>query len=179
MIAINVAQLLKADAGTSRDYDIDDQIPSLTEGVALTEPIEGKVQLMRTNRGILVRAKLHTAARLDCSRCLEVFVQNLPIAFTEEYVPIVDVTTGLPTHVPHESYTYLISEKHEIDLEPAIREYGLLEMPMAPLCRTDCAGLCPHCGANRNERTCGCVVQAVDNRFAALQSLLAEDEAEG
>lgn len=178
MIAINVAQLLKADVGTIRDYPIDDVVPDLTNEVVLTKPVTGNVQLIRTNRGILARAELHTAARLECSRCLEVFVDDLLIRFAEEYIPVVDVNTGLPTQVPRESYTYLVSEKHEIDLEPAVREYGLLELPMAPLCRTDCAGLCPQCGVNRNEQSCQCVVQVADDRFAVLHALLTDDDSE-
>lgn len=176
MIAMNVAQLLKDDVGTTREYDIDQALPELGEGIELIRPIVGHLQLIRTNRGILARGTFKTAVRLECSRCLDVVVEDLPLTFAEEYIPVVDVTTGLPTHVPHESYTYRINEKHELDLEPAIREYGLLELPMAPLCRGDCAGLCPQCGVNRNQQTCACVVSAADNRFAALQALLGEDE---
>lgn len=176
MITINVAQLLKADVGTTREYDINDEVRNLPNGVELTRPVTGRVQFIRTNRGILARAQLHTAARLECSRCLVDFVEDLPINFAEEYIPVVDVHTGVPINVPHESYTYLVNEKHEIDLEPAIREYGLLELPMAPLCRDDCAGLCPTCGVNRNEQTCHCIVDAKDDRFAVLQALLNEDD---
>lgn len=178
MIAINVAQLLKADVGTTRDYDLDERLPELGEGIELAAPVVGHVRLTRTNRGILARANLETAARLECSRCLDVVVEDLPISFTEEYIPVIDVTTGLPTNVPHESDTYRISEKHELDLEPAIREYGLLALPMAPLCRLDCAGLCPQCGANRNLQKCECVVDVADNRFAPLKALLGKDDTE-
>lgn len=177
---INVAQLLQAAVGTVRDYEIDDWAPTpyLDEQIELTEPVQGKVRLIRTNRGILVSATLHTAARLECSRCLDVFVEDLAIRFDEEYIPVVDVVTGLPTHIPHESYTFLINEKHQIDLWPAVREYGVLEIPMKPLCSTECAGLCPQCGVNRNQQKCSCVVDERDARFAALKALLANDEEE-
>jgi len=175
-VIINVAQLLKADVGTTRQYDIDDVLPELSDEAKLTEPVRGSVQLMRINRGILVRGKLATYVRLECSRCLELYVQALPINFSEEYIPVVDVTTGLPVNIPHESYAYQISEKHEVDLEPAVREYGLLELPMQPLCKSDCAGLCPQCGENRNERPCSCVVQVHDDRFAVLRTLLSDDQ---
>jgi uncharacterized protein len=46
----------------------------------------------------------------------------------------------------------------------------VLELPMAPLCRDDCAGLCPQCGANRNEGDCGCVAPR-DPRWANLDVL--------
>ena len=130
---------------------------------------------MRTNRGILVRADLETSAKLECSRCLEAFVQHLPIRFSEEFIPEVDVTTGRPANVPHESYAFMIDEHHELDLEPAVREYGLIELPMAPICKDNCAGLCPVCGANRNKQKCECVVQATDERLAVLGRFFAED----
>ncbi len=178
-MVLNVAQLLKAAVGTTREYDVDEQFPVLDERLQLVEPVRGKVRLTRTNRGILVTARLRTAARLECSRCLDVYVENLPIRFDEEYIPVVDVVSGLPTHIPHESYAYLINEKHELDLQPAVREYGLLALPMKPLCSSECAGLCPQCGANLNREKCECVVEARDARFAPLAALLSPEEPPG
>ncbi len=57
-----------------------------------------------------------------------------------------------------------------IDLGPLVRDAVVLELPMAPLCRDDCAGLCPQCGANRNEGDCGCVAPR-DPRWANLDVL--------
>lgn len=177
-VIFNVAQLLKAAVGATREYDVGETIPNLDEQIQLTEPVKGKVRLTRTNRGILVHATLHTAAKLECSRCLEVYVEDLPIRFDEEYIPVLDVVSGLPTHIPHESYAFRINEKHELDLQPAFREYGVLALPMKPLCTSDCAGLCPQCGANLNQAKCSCVVEAKDARFAALESLLTGEDVE-
>ena len=58
----------------------------------------------------------------------------------------------------------------ELDLEPLVRDAVLLELPLAPLCREDCAGLCPQCGANRNEGACGCAAPR-DPRWATLDVL--------
>ncbi len=57
-----------------------------------------------------------------------------------------------------------------IDLGPMVRDAVVLELPMAPLCREDCAGLCPQCGADRNEGACGCVAPS-DPRWANLDVL--------
>lgn len=178
MVTFNVAQLLKAAVGTTREYDVDEPIPRLDERIELTETVRGKVRLTRTNRGILVDAKLHTAAKLECSRCLDVYVENLPIRFEEEYIPVIDVVSGLPTHIPHETYAFRIDERHELDLRPAIREYGDLALPMKPLCSTSCAGLCPQCGANLNVKKCSCVVAARDSRFAVLEAFLSNEKDE-
>jgi uncharacterized protein len=59
-----------------------------------------------------------------------------------------------------------------LDLAGEVREVVLLETPTYPLCRSDCAGLCPHCGADRNLGPCGCGAERpVDPRLAALEAL--------
>ena len=58
-----------------------------------------------------------------------------------------------------------------IDLEPMVRDALLLELPLAPLCNPDCAGLCATCGANHNLTRCECVTSEIDPRWAALRSL--------
>jgi uncharacterized protein len=57
-----------------------------------------------------------------------------------------------------------------IDLGPLARDAIVLELPMATLCREDCAGLCPQCGADRNEGPCGCLAPR-DPRWANLDVL--------
>jgi len=57
-----------------------------------------------------------------------------------------------------------------LDLRPMIRDAIVLELPLAPLCRAECAGLCPTCGADRNEKNCGCVAPR-DPRWASLDVL--------
>ena len=59
----------------------------------------------------------------------------------------------------------------QLDLAPMVREHALLILPDGPLCRSDCAGLCPQCGVDRNEQTCTCVTERHDDRWAALDAL--------
>jgi uncharacterized protein len=61
-------------------------------------------------------------------------------------------------------------EGDELDLEPLVRDAVLLELPLAPLCMSDCLGLCPQCGTNWNDKSCTCA-PAVDPRWAALDGL--------
>ena len=58
----------------------------------------------------------------------------------------------------------------QLDLRPMARDALVLELPLAPLCRPGCAGLCPVCGADRNEEECGCVTPT-DARWASLDVL--------
>jgi uncharacterized protein len=70
-----------------------------------------------------------------------------------------------------EDLEYSVYDGEEIDLTPFIREQMLLALPTRPLCSDDCRGLCPRCGANRNERDCGCREDMFDPRLSVLRSL--------
>jgi uncharacterized protein len=62
-----------------------------------------------------------------------------------------------------------------IDLAPLIREYLHLDMPINPICKSDCKGLCPICGENLNQLSCNHNDEISDPRFAVLKTLLDED----
>jgi uncharacterized protein len=59
-----------------------------------------------------------------------------------------------------------------IDLAPLVRDLSLLDMPINPICRPDCQGLCMECGQNLNEGDCGCTADDIDPRLAALRQFL-------
>ena len=64
-----------------------------------------------------------------------------------------------------------IDEHNILDLAEAVRQYALLAMPMKPLCRENCVGLCPTCGCNLNERSCKCPTSPVDPRWVRISEL--------
>ena len=133
---VNVAQLLKEPVGSSRRHDIDEVI----EG-QVTGSVKGTLMLVRSRRGILVRGKLTAELELICSRCLSTFL--CPISFTieDESFSTVDVSSGLPLSLPRESDGFTIDSNHMLDLGKLICQYVLLDSPMKPLCRPDCAGI--------------------------------------
>jgi len=95
----------------------------------------------------------------ECRRCLAPAAGRLRIRVRELYTPGGD---------SEETYPLVGTD---LDLEPLVRDAVLLDLPQALLCRDDCAGLCPLCGADRNERACGCEPQR-DPRWEGLDSLL-------
>jgi uncharacterized protein len=77
---------------------------------------------------------------------------------------------------PREGESYPLGHDR-VDLEPLARESLILDLPLVPLCREDCRGLCPTCGKDLNEGHCGCLPAAADVRWAALDVLrLSGDE---
>jgi uncharacterized protein len=169
---INVAQLLRASIGSVRDYEIKKVIDITGDGV--DSLVQGKVRLMRTNRSILVRGTLETDVELTCSRCLGQFKCLLKMNLEEEYYPTADVDTGVAIAVPDEPGCFTIDQNHILDLTEAVRQYALLALPMKPLCKENCAGLCPFCGQNLNRGPCGCLVKSADPRWAELSKLKKE-----
>ena len=154
---INVAQQLKEPIGVARDYEV---CSSVDFGSGECS-VEGKVRLTRTNRGILAEGALRTNAKITCSRCLSLFDHPLALNIVEEYFPTADVWSGSPLPVPDEPGCFSIDEHHTLDLTEAVSQYALLDIPMKPLCREACAGLCSGCGQDLNQGQCGCPSQGV------------------
>jgi uncharacterized protein len=154
---INVAQQLKSAIGTTRDYEVSETIDVTGDGNGSL--VQGKVSLIRTDRGILVKGKLEADVALSCSRCLNLFNCPITLNIEEEYFPTIDMASGASLPLPDEPGSFTISERHELDLAEAMRQSALLAIPMKPLCREDCAGLCSNCGHNLNQGPCSCPPQ--------------------
>ncbi|MBI2940528.1 MAG: DUF177 domain-containing protein [Chloroflexi bacterium] len=168
----NVSQLVKSPPGTIRTYDVAEAVPELDRDLTTAAPVTGRVKVTRTNRGVIVEARLETAIVQSCSRCTEPLIQPVQLRFTEEYVLTIDPVTGQRATIPHEPWSFTIDERQTIDLGEAIRQYALLELPLQPLCAAGCRGLCPECGQNLNTGACSCTPTPVDQRLARLAELL-------
>jgi uncharacterized protein len=161
---------LRRNLGAQREEHRSGALPGLT--VAGTSvPADGEVALdvvlSSVSGGVEVTGTVHAPWRGECRRCLVPVTGSLTTAVRELYRPPVD---GEP-----DEDTYALGHDH-LDLEPLARDAVLLDLPLAPLCRPDCAGLCPVCGADRNAEPCGCATEAVDPRWAALEVLRPERE---
>jgi len=177
---INVSQMLKEPLGSTRNYELSGTVDITGGGV--DSKIQGRVVLTRTDRDILVKGTLHTEVEVTCSRCLSLFSCPLALNIEDEYSPTIDVSSGAPLSLPDEPGCFTIDKHHVIDLTEAIRQYALLATPMKPLCREDCAGLCPGCGRNLNLGICDCLPQEADPRWSKLKELVLSgliDEQEG
>ena len=88
--------------------------------------------------------------------------------------PTIDINTGAKLPEPDETGSFTIDEHHILDLTEAIRQYRVMALPMKPLCREECAGLCPTCGKNLNTGPCDCPANEIDPRWAKLLKLKSE-----
>jgi uncharacterized protein len=123
---------------------------------------EVDVTLTAFEGGVQVEGTVSAPWVGTCRRCAEPVSGELRIGVRERYAD--DPLAG-----PSDEELYPIHDD-ALDLAPLARDAIVLELPMAPLCRDGCAGLCPQCGANRNEGECGCVAPR-DPRWANLDVL--------
>jgi len=168
---INVSQQLKGAIGSVRYYDVNEII--VIDGVEYL--VQGTVKLLRTDNGILVKGTLNTQSDLTCSRCLEQFDNPLTLEIEEEYFPTIDIVSGSALPQPDDPGAFTIDEHNILDLTEAIRQYTLLAIPMKPLCKADCAGLCPTCGLNLNRKKCDCTPIPADSRWDKLRELASSE----
>ena len=175
-LAWNVAGLLADDPGADRIYDVEGVRIDLGEDLLLARPIDGRVRLLRTNRGILAHADLRTALALQCSRCLRDIELPVEIRFQEEYLPALDLTTGRPLPVDDEPDIARLTDHHELDLETPVREAIQLAEPIAPIHSADCQGLCIVCGLPLEEGEHDHPDEDIDPRMEALRGFQAAEE---
>jgi uncharacterized protein len=140
-----------------------------------TAPIRIHLKAARIGEMVEVEGNLETTIRLTCGRCLTEFVGPLATDFAITYVR---EAHGLPaTDAPAEGRAAaedagLIGFRgEEIDLTEGIQEQVVLSLPLRPLCREECKGLCAACGADRNAGECDCHRQHPAGAFAALRHL--------
>ncbi|MFZ4584859.1 MAG: YceD family protein [Acidimicrobiia bacterium] len=157
----NVADLLHH-PGARRPWRLAAPVEGLRAGTAVVAddaPVDVDVVLERVPEGIIVRGTFAGHWSAECSRCLAPANGVLQVGVQELY-----------EHDAVDGETYPL-DGDELDLEPLLRDAVLLELPSAPLCRPDCAGLCPVCGVDRNRATCSCDTSVRDSRWDALENL--------
>lgn len=160
-LSLGVADLLSR-PGRRRDEHLEvvlDDLVVLGSSVAEGEVLQIDLRLEALNEGVVVKGTTRAPWLGECRRCLR------PVRATLQ-APILEIFEIEPT----DGETRLLQGDH-VDVEPVVREAVLLELPLAPLCRADCAGLCAACGTDRNQADCGCAEEVRDQRWAGLDQL--------
>jgi uncharacterized protein len=158
-------------------YSLGDHVFSLPSG------IDYDLVLTNAGEGILATGILRAHVVGTCDRCLEEATFDVAGEVDGYYLfeaPAEEPGEGEDDD--EEPDTYLVGEDDEIDLADALSCALIMETPYVVLCKPDCKGLCPTCGANLNDGPCGCEAKAKDDRltdspFAALRDLKLDDAA--
>jgi len=175
---ISVAPLLKAHVGDKIDFHLaEDPVDPRGEERELLEAgieaIGADIVATHTDPGALVEGDVGARVSQECARCLTPLTSEVRTIFAEQYYAKLHVETGAPMPgAPLDAKE--IGSDFRIDLTPLLREEVILAMPIAPLCRPDCKGLCPDCGADLNASPHGHEAPA-DERWAALKALMPDE----
>jgi uncharacterized protein len=166
-----VSGLMADVPGTLRDYAVDAVDVDPGDGLVLAEPVSGTVRLTRTNRGLVVDARLRTVLAGECARCLRPLVTPVQVRIDEEVLPTVDIGSGLPVPLEEggDPETPRLTDHHELELRQLVAEAISLQEPIAPLCEPECPGLCAECG-ERLETGHGHGDGPIDPRLEALRA---------
>ena len=161
---LSVADLLGR-PGEYRDFTITPVLTDVRNALARLEnrPIKGDLKAESVVEGILITGTVEAEASFACARCLTDFRLPVTLGLCELFVA--------PGHEgPPEEDTYKVSGK-EVHLEPMLRDAVVLALPLNPICREECAGLCGGCGRNLNHDSCICSHDETDPRWAELAVL--------
>ncbi len=175
------------EAGLRRSWDVarevaDEMVAGDRAGYRARGPVHVDAHLEKIERRVRVDAHGKAELSVPCGRCLTPVAIDLPVDFELTLVPEDEYQDPArlqgedrkgpvagsfdPRDAEEEVYAGKV-----IDLDPLVREQLVLSLPAYPVCREACTGLCPVCGANLNERECGCDRHVPDPRWAGLKNL--------
>jgi len=174
------------ESGLRRAWDVtrdrlDEMIAGDPAGWRARGPAHVAVSLEKLDRRVRVGATAKAELTVACGRCLAPVSVDVPVDFELSLVPAEvretprdekDAGKGpvggsfAARDAEEETYAGKV-----IDLDPIVREQIVLALPAYPVCKDACKGLCPVCGANLNERECGCDRHVPDPRWAGLKNV--------
>lgn len=160
---IDVADLRK-DVGRQRPAKVEVSVEWGTDSTVTVAdvPLRAELELQSISGGVMVTGEARFTTTNRCDRCLTEWTSHGQIRVAQLYGDDPDAE-------------YLI-EGDELDLEPMLRDEVVLSMPLRPVCREDCAGLCPTCGADLNTGDCSGHEDTPSSPFAGLRELLETQE---
>lgn len=179
---VNIGEI--KEAGLLRSWDVtrekvDEIVSGDPAGYRAQGPAHVDAKLDKVERRVRVDAHGQAPLTVKCGRCLTPVTLDVPVDFKLTFVPSdeyvdepreKDPRTGKVASFEPSAEEDVYTGK-EIDLDPILREQLLLALPGYPVCKDDCKGLCPVCGANLNDRECGCDRHVPDPRWAGLKNV--------
>lgn len=162
---LNISRLLK-ETGAIEDFKFSLPLLQDYDEVSFRKPIAVEGKISNNGDTLQIKAKVETEISVQCDRCLDKVDIPLKFEFVESYrhVSVCDEES-------FENNDCIVLEEDIIDMEQAVRENVILNMPMQVLCDPECPGICPQCGQNLKEKKCNCRTDAVDPRLAILAKL--------
>ena len=153
------------------DFHFEEELDAQEYGFGeylLVQPVSCQGQAVHIEGSFLVEGQYHTTVELCCSRCGQSFTTPVAGGFSVSFV------AGDKVDWDGERDVYELSGD-QADLGQVIAGEIFFSLPMQPLCRPDCRGLCPRCGADLNVSSCSCQDMEIDPRWEKLKDLLNQE----
>ena len=147
------------------------ELPFRNEQAVLEEPVSVDFTLTHVEQDLRLGGVVETSIRFKCARCLKQLSRRLATSFDLLYLPQPKGLGGPDVEVAlkYDEMDVGFYDGIRLDVDLMVSEQIELAIPMRFVCREDCRGLCPGCGADLNERTCACRHEEPDSRFAVLR----------
>ena len=171
----NLSGLLSGTLGESRQHKIENE--QLMVADRLLTHINGPIYLIRTDRTVILDADITAVTQETCSRCLEAAPVNISVKMDEEFYPLnMDLMDHLDSNNEGNDHYYdpalIIDKRNFLDLTEGLGQALIAAIPIAPLCKDECLGICAICAVNRNLIDCSCPQSRSDLRWESLDKLL-------
>jgi len=142
-----------------------------SDAYQIVAPVELEFDIHKDKDKFRLVGRVRTELELTCSRCIETYRFPIDAEFDQRYLPSSAASSEADREVEEDDLETSYYTDDEIDLSQLMREQFYLALPMKPLCREDCKGLCAQCGTNLNTGTCDCAPVWEDPRLAALKAI--------
>ena len=149
-----------------------EEVAQAGDAYRIVAPVVLDLEIHKDKEKFRLVGRTRTELELACSRCLEPFRMPVDSAFDLRYLPAAEMSADDEREVQEEDLETSYYRDDQIDLNELLREQFYLALPMKPLCREDCKGLCAQCGTNLNTGTCACAAEWEDPRLAPLKGLI-------
>lgn len=142
------------------------------DGFKVTDDVLLALNICKDGDKCRISGQISSRLSLSCCRCLELFEMPGNVEIDLLYLPQDSKSREAEREISEDDLTAAYYQNNEINFSEMVREQFQLILPMKPLCRSDCLGLCVICGLNLNEQRCSCKAEWQDTRFAELAKLL-------
>lgn len=173
-LLLDVSRLREAHDHIERSWDAS-LLPADPAVFRLTGPVALAFDVHKDRRQFRLVGRVRGTLGLSCSRCLEAFTVGVDEPFDVLCLPASENAGEGEREIEDDDLATAYYRDQTIDLGQLAVEQFYLAVPMKPLCREDCCGLCPECGTNLNRETCSCTHAWVDPRLAGLRDLTKKD----
>ena len=140
--------------------------------VELAEPARGSFTVTNTGLLLVLRGEMTAAVNLQCARCCEPVVLRLQVPLGEEFSARSAAESVEEQTIDVEEPERAAFADNILDLTELVRQNILVNLPLRPLCREDCPGMCPCCGSNLNAGPCACPSEGTQGPLSGLRQLL-------